>query len=89
MLDAVNVVGVADAQDVPAVAQEPGRDVLGEGDARVAFDGDVVVVVNPAEVVEAEMAGERRRFRRDAFHHAAVAADRINVVIEDLEAGRL
>ena len=33
VLDAIDVVGVADAQDVPAVAQEPGRDVLGEGDA--------------------------------------------------------
>ena len=53
---------------------------------RVAFDGDVVVVVDPAEVVEAEMAGQRRRFRRDAFHHAAVAADGIDVVVEDVEA---
>ena len=33
MLDAVDVVGVADPQDVPAVAEEPGRDILGEGDA--------------------------------------------------------
>ena len=33
VLDAVDVVGVADPQDVPAVAEEPGRDVLGEGDA--------------------------------------------------------
>jgi hypothetical protein len=59
VLDALDVVGVADPQHVPAVAQEAGRDVFGEGDARVAFDGDVVVVVDPAEVVEAEMAGQR------------------------------
>ena len=86
VLDAIDVVGVADPQDVPAVTEEPGRDVLREGDARVPFDGDVVVVVDPAEVVEAEVAGQRRRFRRDALHHAAVAADGVDVVVEDLEA---
>ena len=33
------------------------------------------------------MAGERRRFRADAFHQAAVAADRVDVVVEDREVG--
>ena len=33
-------------------------DVFGERDARVAFDGDVIVVVNPAEVIEPQMSGE-------------------------------
>ena len=82
----LDVVGVADPQHVPAVADEARGHVLGEGDARVAFDGDVVVVVDPAEVVEAEMAGQRRRLGADALHHAAVAADRVDVVVEDLEA---
>ena len=86
VLDAIDVVGVADAQDVPAVTQEPGGDVLREGDARVAFDGDVVVVVDPAEVVQAQVAGQRRRLRRDALHQAAVAANGIDVVVEDVEA---
>ena len=53
---------------------------------RVPFDGDVVVVVDPAEIVEAQVAGQRRRLRRDALHHAAVAADGVDVVVEDLEA---
>src|SRR5712691_11155183 len=87
VLDAVDVIGVAHAQNVPPVTQEPRRDVLGKGDARVAFDRDVVVVVDPAEVVQAEMARQRRRFRPDAFHHAAITANGINVVAEDLEAG--
>jgi hypothetical protein len=56
VLDAVDVIGVADAQNVPSVTQEPGRDVLGKGEARVPLDGDVVVVVDPAEVVQAEVA---------------------------------
>ena len=87
VLDAIDVVGVADPQNVPPVTQEPGRDVLREGDARVPLDGDVVVVVDPAEVVEAQVAGQRRRFRRNALHHAAVSANGIDVVVEDLEAG--
>ena len=33
------------------------------------------------------MTGQRRCFRPDAFHQAAVSANRIDVVIEDLEAG--
>src|SRR5207342_2989791 len=31
LLNPVDVIGVADAQDVPAVSHEPGRDVLGKG----------------------------------------------------------
>jgi hypothetical protein len=58
-------------------------------DARVAFDGDVVVVVDPAEVIEREMARQRRRFRSHALHHAAVAAHRVDVVAEDLEVGTI
>ena len=87
VLDAIDVIGVAHAQNIPAITEKAGRDVLGKGDARIAFDGDVIVVVNPAEVIEREMAGERCRFRTHALHHAAVAAHRINVVVEDLEAG--
>src|SRR5262249_10762368 len=82
--DPVDVVGLADAQNVPSITQEAGGNVLGKGYARVAFDSDVVVVIDPAEVIEREMAGERRRFRSDAFHHAAVAANRVDVVAEDL-----
>ena len=86
ILDALEVVGIADPQHVPVIAEKAGRDILGEGDARVALDGDVVVVVDPAEVVEAEMPGQRGRLGADALHQAAVAAHRIDVVVEDLEA---
>ena len=33
------------------------------------------------------MAGQRGRFGGDAFHHAAVAADGVNIVVEDFEPG--
>ena len=55
----VQVVGVADARDVPAVADEARGHVLAEGQVRVAFDGDVVVVVDPAQVGELQVPGER------------------------------
>ena len=87
ILDPLDVVGIADPQHVPLVGKKARRDVLGEGDVRVAFDGDVVVVVDPAQVVETEMPGQRGRLRADAFHQAAVAADRVDVVVEDVETG--
>jgi hypothetical protein len=55
LLDPINIIRVADPQNVPAVTQKPGRDVLLEGDSRIPFDGDVVVVVDPAEIVQAQM----------------------------------
>ena len=44
MLDAVNVVGIASAQDVPAVREKPCGHIFGEGEVGVPFDGDVIVV---------------------------------------------
>ncbi len=85
VLDALPVVGVAHAKNVPPVREEPSRDVLREGEARVALDRDVVVVVDPAKVVEAEVAGQRRGFAPDALHQATVADDDIDVVVEDGE----
>src|SRR5581483_3107546 len=75
MLDAAGIIRVADSQNAPAVGGKAKRHILGKGDVRAAFDRDPVVVVDPAEIVETEMAGERRRLRADAFHQAAVAAD--------------
>src|SRR5262249_48552602 len=89
LFDPVDVICVSDAKSVPAVAQKSGRDVLGKGDARIAFDRDVIVVVDPAKVVQGEMARQRRRFGSHALHHAAVAANRVDVVVEDLEVGAI
>src|SRR5262249_9204324 len=85
--DAIDVVGVANSQHVPPIGQKPACNVLREGDPRAALNGDVVVVVNPAEVVQSQVAGERRRFRPPAFQQAALSARGIDFVVEDLEAG--
>ncbi len=80
----LEVVRVADARDVPAIGDEARGDVLGERESRVPLDRDLVVVVDPAEVRELEMPGQRGGFAGDAFHHVAVAAERVDVVVEEL-----
>ena len=87
VLDAVDVIRVADPQDVPPITDEAGFDILREGDFRAPLDGDVVVVVDPAEVVETKVAGQRGSLRADALHHVSIATNGVNVVIENLEAG--
>ena len=57
---ASEVVGVGDGGDVPAVGQEAGRHVLGEGDVGVALDRHPVRVVDPAEVGQ-PLVGRRAR----------------------------
>ena len=86
LLDTADVIGVGDMQDVPAIGAEARADILAESEVGAALDGDVIVVVDPAEIVQAEMTGEGCRFRADALHHVAVAADRIDAVVENLEA---
>src|SRR5205085_8593117 len=61
------VVGVADANDVPPIRDEPRGDVFAEAPLRVALDADLVVVVDPAEVIELEVPGEAGRFALGAF----------------------
>jgi hypothetical protein len=47
----------------------------------------VAMSLENASSVEPEVAGERRRLLRDALHHAAIAAERVVVVVEQCEAG--
>src|SRR5262249_8008465 len=55
MLNKLEVVSHADTHHIPSVGKKSWLNVFGEGDARAALDGDVVVVVDPAKVVEPEM----------------------------------
>ncbi len=56
--DTIHVVGVVHALHVPAVTHEPPGHVLRERQACAALDGDAVVVVDPAQVVETQVAGQ-------------------------------
>src|SRR4051812_5283685 len=85
--DQIEVVRVAHPGHVPAVAGEAGGDIIRKGELGGAVDGDVVVVVDPAEVVELLVASQGRRLVGDPFLQVAIAADRVDVEVEDLEAG--
>ena len=84
-LEECEVVGITDTRDVPAVAGEARRDVLAEGERRGALDRHVVVVVEPAQICEAEMARQRGRLARETLHHVAVAGEGVDVVVEHRE----
>ncbi len=79
------IVRVADARDVPAVPDEPCGDIFGERECGVALDRDVVVVVDPAKIRELQVSGQRGCLAGDALHHAAVTAEGVDVVVEDVE----
>src|SRR5262249_28917070 len=85
-LDSIKIVGITHTNHVPSVGQEPPSDILGERDIRLAFDGDVVVVVDPAQVVELEVSRQRRGLARNAFHHATVAAQGVDPIAEQFKA---
>ena len=53
-----NLVGVSDMNYIPAIAGETNGYIFGERQPRASLDSDVVIVVDPAEIIEAEMAGE-------------------------------
>ena len=63
------------------------RDVFAEGFVGVAFDGDLVVVVDDDEFAELERAREGCGFGSDAFHHVAVGADGEGAVVDDFVSG--
>src|SRR5262249_171384 len=58
---------------------------FGERDIGFAFYGDVIVVVDPAEVIELQVSRDRGCLARDSFHHAAIAAERVNSIAEQFK----
>src|ERR1700752_4208054 len=72
VFDAFQVIRVADAQDVSSVSEESRLHILREGEARAAFDGDVIVVVAPAEIAEAEVSGQRCRLGCNTLHQTTI-----------------
>ena len=75
------IVAVGHVQHLPTVALEAPGDVVATRQVGAAFDGDAVVVEEADELAELQMAGERRRFVRDALHEIAIAGDEPGVVV--------
>ncbi len=86
-LDCIEVVDVGDVEHLPAVRFEPLGRVVGERELGLAVDGDVIVVVEPDQLPELEVSGERRRLVRDPLHEIAVATDEERVVVDDFLSG--
>jgi hypothetical protein len=72
---------------VPAVGSKPLRRVVREPADHLAVDGDAVVVVEDDELAQAQGARQRAYLVGDSLHQAAIAAERIGVVVDDGEAG--
>src|SRR5260370_38570638 len=83
LFNARNVVGVSDMNYIPAIAGETNGYIFGERQPRAAFYRDVVVVVDPTQIIEAKVAGERRRFRANPLLQASASHYGIDVEIED------
>src|SRR5262249_22054264 len=88
-VEQLQIVGVAHARDIPAKADKPCGNVLAECQVGVSLDGDLVTVVDPAEIGELPMSRKRGGLVRDAFHHAAITTEGIRVEVEHLEAGTI
>ena len=84
LLQAVEPDVLVEVLHVPAVGLVAGADVLGEGELRVALDRDVVVVVEPDQPAEPEMAGDRGRLGGDPLLHVAVRSDEVGEVVDGL-----
>src|SRR5262249_25024984 len=84
-LEHLEIIGVADARDVPPEPDEARGHIIAVRQRRVALDGYVIVVVDPTEVVELEVSCQRGGLAGDPFHHAAVAAQSVYVVVEQIE----
>ncbi len=87
LADGTQIIAIRDMQRLPAIGAEALGHVLGEGEIGEAFDRNLVVVVDPAEVRELEMAGHGGGFGGDALHHVAVAAQDEDVMVEQLGVG--
>ena len=85
----VECVDVGNANHVPAVTGESGGYLFAKAEPGVALDGDAVVVVNPAEVRQFQVSGQRCGLAADAFHQITVAAQSVHVEVEQVEAGAI
>src|SRR4029078_3444278 len=83
---ACNGVGImaVDAHRSPTSGPEAGALIVADGEAGRPVDGDAVVVEKDNELVQPKMPRERNRLMADPLHEAAVAGDRISVLIAHL-----
>ena len=79
------IVRVGHARHVPAIADESRHHVFAERPTRRTVQRHAVVVVDPAQIAELQVAGQGSGFSRDAFHQVAIAAHGVHTKIEQIE----
>ena len=82
--DLVQVLGVVDREDLPAVGAEPGCHVLPEGDVGGTLDGDAVVVPDQGQAREAQGPGERGGLAGDPLLEVTVGGEAPDVGAEEV-----
>src|ERR1017187_4409071 len=84
LVDAVDVgVAAVDLLYVPTVGLEAFAHVFAEVQRGGTVERDLVVVVQPDQLAQLEVTGQRGGLVGDAFHHVAVADQRIGSVVDD------
>ena len=81
------VICVCDMGNIPAEPLESLANVFAEGEVGIPFNRDVVVIVDPAKIVELQVAGDACGLTSNPFHQVAIAAERVDVVIEQVVLG--
>ena len=84
-LQGAQIVSIRYVDRMPAESLKFHGHVFGEGQIGVAFDGDPVVVVDPAKVREFQVTGDRSGFAGDAFHQVAIATQCVDIVVEEID----
>ena len=82
--ESIGIVAVASIDDLPALRGETRTDVLVEYAVYSAFYRYVVLIVNYDKFIQSPCAGKRARLVAQPFHHTAVAAERIGIMIDEL-----
>ena len=78
----VCIIGIVDVANSPPVGAKASRNVLREGECGITLDGDVIVVIDPTQIREPQVASKRGRFAGHPFHNVTIAAKDVDVVIE-------
>src|SRR5438876_1092432 len=83
----LQIIRVANARNVPTIGDEACCHIICKGQGSISFDGDMVVVIDPAKVRELQVTGQGGCFVADTFHHAAITANGVDIVVEHLKVG--
>ena len=80
----IQIVGILDCHCVPSESLKFRGRIFRKCQIRFTFDRDVIVVINPAEVIQFQVTSNRCCFATDSFHEVAIGAKYVYVVIKEI-----